>query len=233
MQTKFTHSELGEILLSQSLRAKRISLSVLSSGVVRLSFPKVVAKSEALKFLELKKQWVEQAKSKVQSRKIIVQMPFSTRSHTLKIVASKTDKFTAKITDSELIFSYPSSLQVRDDRVQDAVKKALIEVYRIEAKELLPRRLAELAREHNFKFSTVSVRNTHTRWGSCSARNSISLSLSLMRLPDYLIDYVLLHELCHTVHKNHGVKFYELLDKVSGGNHKKYNAELKKFTTRW
>jgi predicted metal-dependent hydrolase len=64
-----------------------------------------------------------------------------------------------------------------------------------------------LPARHSFHYTGVTVRNTQSRWGSCSAQKHINLSLSLMLLPEHLIDYVLLHELCHTVEMNHGERF--------------------------
>lgn len=54
-----------------------------------------------------------------------------------------------------------------------------------------------------------------------------------MNIPDNLIDYVILHELCHTVEKNHGPKFWKLLDHVTNGNAKLLAKEMKKYSTRF
>ena len=86
----------------------------------------------------------------------------------------------------------------------------------------------ELAKKHNFKFKKVLIRNAKTRWGSCSKDNTINLSPHLMRLPNYLIDYVILHELVHTKIKNHSKEFWQLLGIVSG-NAKKLDREVKDF----
>ena len=88
----------------------------------------------------------------------------------------------------------------------------------------------ELAEKHNFKYKKVAIKNAKTRWGSCSYVNNINLSLHLMRLPDYLIDYVILHELVHTKIKNHSKDFWHFLDYVSG-NAKKLDKELKDYRT--
>jgi predicted metal-dependent hydrolase len=80
------------------------------------------------------------------------------------------------------------------------------------AKKELPKRLQELAGLHGFNYARVSIKNMKTRWGSCSFLNNINLNLNLMRLEDDLIDYVLLHELAHTVEKNHGPRFWALLE---------------------
>ena len=54
-----------------------------------------------------------------------------------------------------------------------------------------------------------------------------------MKLPDELIDYVIIHELCHTIHKNHGPKFHQLLDRLTGGHHLELRRRLKTYSTRW
>lgn len=81
------------------------------------------------------------------------------------------------------------------------------------AHKILPKRLDELAKKYGFKYSKVFVKNQKTVWGSCSYRNNINLNLNLVALDDEFIDYVLLHELTHTVHKNHQKAFYDLLVK--------------------
>jgi hypothetical protein len=58
------------------------------------------------------------------------------------------------------------------------------------------------------------VKNQKTRWGSCSDKNNINLNINLVRLPDELIDYVILHELVHTRIKNHSHQFWEEMNKV-------------------
>ena len=82
-----------------------------------------------------------------------------------------------------------------------------------QAEVFLRERIDRLAREYGFSFNRVSVRNQKTRWGSCSANNNISLNEKLTRLPDRLIDFVLLHELVHTRVKNHGRDFWMELGK--------------------
>ncbi len=72
-------------------------------------------------------------------------------------------------------------------------------------------RLEQLTNQFGFHFNHVTIRRQRTIWGSCSAKNNISLNIHLARLPDPLIDYVMLHELTHTRHKNHGAVFWSEL----------------------
>ena len=108
-------------------------------------------------------------------------------------------------------------------------EKAIERAWRQEAKEYLPERVKTLAAKHKFQYKKVAIKNSKTRWGSCSYDNSINLSLHLMRLPNHLIDYVILHELVHTKVKNHSRDFWQLLDIVSG-NAKKLDREVKEYS---
>lgn len=87
-----------------------------------------------------------------------------------------------------------------------------IEEMRRHAKEILPLRLAELALRYGFTYNKVTIKHNSTNWGSCSARNNINLNLNLVRLPSLLRDYVMLHELCHLRHHDHGQAFHLLLE---------------------
>ena len=93
-----------------------------------------------------------------------------------------------------------------------------IENMRRQAKAELPARLKELADRYGFIYNKVSIKHNSTNWGSCSARNNINLNLNIVRLPSPLKDYVLLHELCHLRHHDHGQAFHLLLEHVCTDN---------------
>ena len=98
---------------------------------------------------------------------------------------------------------------------------------RKKALSFLPAQLARLASLHGFVYSEVKIRKSRTRWGSCSSKKTISLSLYLMILPEHLIEYVLLHELCHTVQMNHSAAFWNLLNKYTDNKAKELRKELR------
>ena len=93
---------------------------------------------------------------------------------------------------------------------------------RRQAKAELPVRLAELASRYGFAYNRVAVKHNATNWGSCSARNNINLNLNIVRLPAILRDYVLLHELCHLRHHDHGHAFHLLLEHLLTDNLMRY-----------
>ncbi len=113
-------------------------------------------------------------------------------------------------------------VRVRDyEKRKQAFNDIFLAVDKREAKRKIIARLAELAKQHEFHYKKVSIRNQRTRWGSCSAKGTISLNIKLVALPQDLADYVLLHELVHTKIHNHSPKFWQELDKyISNGKAK-------------
>lgn len=93
-----------------------------------------------------------------------------------------------------------------------------VEDMRRKAKSELPSRLAELAQRYGFVYNRVAIKHNSTNWGSCSAMNNINLNLNIVRLPQVLRDYILLHELCHLRHRDHGHAFHLLLEHLLTDN---------------
>lgn len=89
-----------------------------------------------------------------------------------------------------------------------------IESLRRQARAELPGRLAELAARYGFSYNRVTVKHNVSNWGSCSSKGNINLNLNIVRLPRVFQDYVLLHELCHLRHQDHGQGFHLLLEHV-------------------
>lgn len=105
------------------------------------------------------------------------------------------------------------------------------------AKGELPARLEYQCRRINEMFPSLSVhynkvfiKNNRSNWGSCSVKGNINLNMHLVNLPEELRDFVIIHELCHLVHRNHGAEFHKLVDAVCGGKEKEYSRQLRKYT---
>jgi hypothetical protein len=82
------------------------------------------------------------------------------------------------------------------------------------ARALFPQRLREISRQTGLEFKRVTIRSQKTRWGSCSSRGHISLNDQLLFLPAKTVDYLMIHELCHTRHLNHSKDFWRLVESL-------------------
>lgn len=100
---------------------------------------------------------------------------------------------------------------------------------RIKAQSILPVQLSKLAGLHGFTYAGVKISKSRSRWGSCSSKGSINLSFYLLLLPEHLIEYVLLHELCHTVQMNHSLAFWTLLNRCTQNRACELRRELRKY----
>ena len=113
-----------------------------------------------------------------------------------------------------------ATVERQKQRYKDVPKATPEQIHamRNQALHELPSRLAELASKYGFIYNKVFIKHNSTNWGSCSTLKNINLNLNLVRLPAVLRDYVLLHELCHLHHQDHGHAFHLLLEHVCTDN---------------
>lgn len=136
------------------------------------------------------------------------------RSHRIAVVPTQmVSEPTVTTKRGQIIVKLPPTHQLNDQLVQQQIRAAVIKALRREAKHVLPDRLSQLAAEHGFHYQRVRFSHAGSRWGSCSSAGTISLNIALMKLPDNLINYVLIHELCHTRHMNHSSAFWREVER--------------------
>ena len=116
------------------------------------------------------------------------------------------------------IIEVPAGFSATNVVSQKALRDVLVEVLREEAKILLPQKLSYFSDQYGFHFHKVTIKHNSSNWGSCSRAGNINLNLNLIRLPEPLCDYVLLHELCHLKEPNHGPRFHALLERLCLSN---------------
>lgn len=83
--------------------------------------------------------------------------------------------------------------------------------YRIQALALAKQKVCELNQFYFFKYNRISVKNQKTRWGSCSKKRNLNFNYKIVFLPENLLNYLVVHELCHLKEMNHGKKFWDLV----------------------
>lgn len=212
---------IGVIRVKKNLRGRTMRLSVNSSGEISLTVPGRLSMREAAAWVERKKPWMKKRLTALEQKKekLTIYVPgikYFTRFHVFSVQPAPVKYFRLQVNKSAGLLTYPQELEAASLPVQETVRKALARLWKIEAGQYLPGRVENLARQYGFYYRKLSIRNNRTRWGSCSSNGHLSLNLHLMRIPDHLIDYVILHELVHTVHKNHGKGFWESLSGLTG-----------------
>ena len=131
--------------------------------------------------------------------------------------------------DEAVKFTLSKSKWIKNTQLKLSKKIILLDNYdKNLARKMLIDRLIKISKKTGLSFNKVSIRNQKTRWGSCSFANNISLNIKLINLPEKLIDYVIYHELVHTVEKNHSSNFWNLLNHYLPES-KKLNKELNNY----
>ena len=222
------------IILYRSKKAKNINISIRPFKGVRVAVPRLASFRQAKQFVVIRKHWIEKHAAQMkqfEDRQTVFNWDtqFNTKYRTLNLIKSKIDVISYNYTENQIVVQIPESESILNSDVQDFIVNAIEKTYRLEAKAYLPNRVEKLAKTYDLVYKKVKINNAKTRWGSCSSENNINLSLQLMRLPDYLIDYVILHELAHTKVKNHSTQFWYFLDALTENKAKKLDKELKSY----
>jgi predicted metal-dependent hydrolase len=189
------------LLIVRHPRARRYLLRLRADGTARVTIPRGGSHAEALAFVERQRGWLERQLQLHQSRP---------RQATAWNVGS-TIWFRGELVQIQSAEVGKISFGTETLAINDAAAdlRPVIERYlrQLAARELPPR-VQELAAQHHIAITRVTVRNQKSRWGSCSRRGTISLNWRLIQTPDFVSDYILLHELAHRRHMNHSQKFW-------------------------
>lgn len=221
-------TQIGPVSFQRNRRSKNIKIRVKPDQSVHVSFPWYALSAEVVNFVNKNTAWIILQKQKMADKKpeLLAESVIKTKLHTIEI--KKGEKLEA-IRKNNQIEIFVDDFESEKSRL--FVQSIIESIYRFEARKLLPGRLVELAQIYGFQFNKVGIRNNRRNWGSCSGRNNISLNLQMMKLPDELIDYILLHELVHTKIKNHGPLFWEKLDEITGKKAHELAKKVRSYST--
>lgn len=181
-------------------KRRSIGISVTSDNRVILRCPLGMPKVRAERFLFEKQSWVEKVLKKnagnldayadVISYKFVlvkgVKVPL--------VTGSKNNEFTS------------NGVFLKDIK---NIKKLYLKVF----EEEFMQRVEDIAKYCSLAYNGLTIKSYKSRWGCCDGKNNISFNYKLMMLPQYVVDYVIVHELCHTVYHNHSREFWKLVEK--------------------
>ena len=207
-------------VLRRSARRKTIQITIepISAKII-VRAPQRTSLDKINKFVLSKKEWILKKQNQILSEN--VKLP-TIESGEIIFIAGK--KYLLNLGD----ISKPSVNDFVINLPQTAKKEGLLLVTRTLMLTYAIERTSILARRYGLKYRSVGIGTAKTQWGSCSTDNDIVYSVALAFLPEDLIEFVMVHELCHSVVKNHGKNFYNLLGSCLP-NHRKSKQELKKY----
>lgn len=205
-------SEKGEALSLEYrlVRSDRrtVSLEILPDGTAVVRAPKGLSRAKIDRFVVEKAEWIDRKRRLLAERgKNIPDGPFGPGSELPFLgerLLAAADPSLVRAERRGPVLALPA------EDLEDAAREWL----RGEARSFLPMRVRLLSEETGLRCKGVRITGARTRWGSCSAGNSLNFSFRLMLCTPEAADYVVLHELCHTVHHNHSAGFWALVERV-------------------
>lgn len=194
-------------------KRKTVSITVSADNKVTLRCPIGYSRERAERFLIEKSDWIEEA-VKRNERKL---------------------NLNADIFSYEKVFVGGQKLplyngckkkEITESGVFVKSLKDLKKLYTDCFEENLKNRLQEVSAQTGLKFNSVQIKSYKSRWGSCDGGNNISFNYRIFMLPDYILYYIIVHELCHTVQHNHSQRFWQLVEKFVP-DYKKVKKDLR------
>ena len=189
-------------------KRKTLSLSINENAELIVRAPNQISNKRIEEFIIEKSKWINKNKNLMQSR--INEMNDSDSDYLFlgniyPLLKVNEDPNKIDFNGTEFITSIEN---------QDKFKSSLKSWYKIKFKEIAIPRLNYFSDKYNLKINQVRFKNQKTLWGSCSSKNNINLNYLLVMAPMLVIDYVIIHELVHTVHKNHSENFWNAVEAI-------------------
>ncbi|MCU7494699.1 MAG: M48 family metallopeptidase [Ignavibacteria bacterium] len=202
-----------------SKKAMYMRLQVSPERGLELVVPYGISLKEAENFLLSKSDWVIKHLKKISDRE--ESFRFLGKSLTVD------HKHDALIRRHRLELK-DTTLKILSPASDTAPLKSIYSAWlKLKAEAYIPQRVREIAVKYGFQVNRISIRGQKTRWGSCSRGNNLSFNFRLMAYNREIIDYVIVHELCHTREMNHSKRFWALVEKIVP-DYKALRKELKK-----
>lgn len=233
---------ISDYTIKESPKAKSLRLKVTADEGLSVVIPKGFDQSRIPDILESKKTWLEAALKKAEeNRKFFRPKPDDFLPEELRLQSiGQTWKIRYTTVDEPgiRVVSNPNKLELdlRSDRFeQSEVIARIIKILREQCRDHFSCQLLDYSEKHNLPINKISIRNQRTRWASCSSKRNVSLNMKLLFIRSELVQYVMIHELCHVQHMNHSKKFWRLVESIEP-RYRIFDAELRdawKNVPRW
>lgn len=230
MEYTINDKELGRLIIRVNPRAKSFVFRT-KRDAIYISVPLGATGKELKKAIEDLRGKLLVSRQKLTSTLIDLDYKIDAEYFKLTLISGEKDQFLANSRLGSMEIVCPPQVDFADERLQSWLRRVIEEGLRRNAKCILPPHLMQLSKQAGLPYANVKINSSKGRWGSCSAQKNINLSFYLLLLPSHLIDYVLLHELCHTREMNHSERFWELLNSFTNGKALALRKELSSYRT--
>ncbi|HQL11893.1 MAG TPA: SprT family zinc-dependent metalloprotease [bacterium] len=185
---------------------KRKSISILldKDGNIIVNAPKNISKKYIDNFVQSNKKWIENNKKVIQQR--------SKNKTTLLYLGEETKLLISNEDFENIKFNGINFYISRKNK--DNSKELLHKFYIDQANKIIKKRIIFYTKKYNFRINKIKISNANTRWGSCGARNNININWKLIMADKKIIDYVIIHELAHTIEHNHSKNFWGIIENI-------------------
>lgn len=218
--------EFGEIIVRRSPQASSVKLRVAPNGKLRVSMPTYTPLFLAKQLIKSNRSQLRELMKKHDPIENYFHGKQIGKSHKIVVIESNSPQSMVSKKGLDIVVHLSPHDELNDTHVVRLLRDESIKALRLEAKSYLPHRLKHLANRHGFSYTKIRFSHSGGRWGSCNTRGTISLNIALMKLPFELIDYVLIHELSHTIQMNHSQDFWSLVENCDP-NYKQNRKVLK------
>jgi len=197
------------MLPDQIIRSNRktLSISINENAELIVRAPNRISDQKIQDFINEKENWITKNQSVIKARAEDTAKDKNMLLYLGTLFPLKTDNDAKKI-------SFNGEEFLAGLQNKEKTNKSLKTWYKNKFKEVAVPRLFYFAEKHNLQVNQVRIKEQKTLWGSCSSRNNINLNFLLIMAPLKVIDYVIIHELAHTIHKNHSVNFWNAVEEI-------------------
>ena len=195
---------------SKIIRSKRktLSLTINEDAELVVRAPKRLSLEKIQDFINEKENWIQSKKRLVEDQLKDV----TKNQNNLLYLGSLFPINTKESASKELVFNGQEFITNSVD--PKALSLSIKKWCRNKFREIALPRVEYFSDKHNLKVNQVRIKNQKTMWGSCSSKNNINLNYLLIMAPMSVIDYVIVHELVHTIHRNHSVNFWNSVESI-------------------
>jgi predicted metal-dependent hydrolase len=208
-------------ILKFSQKAKHLRMQIKNRGELEVILPRGLQISDAEIFLRKKSEWV---KKHINKRK-----QSGNKYYLLGEEIKVVQYYELFIKRHKISFKNDNLSIISPAGSQDKLEMIFENWLRRLAKKSLIGRVQKISDRLNFALCKVSIRSQKTRWGSCSTNGNLSFNYNLLRFRKEVVDYVIIHELCHLKEMNHSEKFWKLVEGFCP-DYKKLRKELKDYS---